>query len=264
MMTRMTAVAPKERISSGLSSVIRERNAAAAGPSRRDKLLGISPGSSPSPLSMLDPPDSELREEDVWGGDENSADDLDENQPSQQQPSARFLKSGRQWLGLESSTKEQASPLGLSSINRPSAKEVSTAAPVRKSTTASRMIPQVSSFDHPGKMIQQQSAPVNIPDWSKILGIDKRGGKENGFDGSEEPEEVEEAEDEWQEEDLDPRGREMGRKKNRIPPHELAAREYAKSHTAFSVYEGAGRTLKGMDLRRVRNAVWMQTGFLGG
>lgn len=43
-----------------------------------------------------------------------------------------------------------------------------------------------------------------------------------------------------------------------IPPHEIVAR----SHVTFSVFEGVGRTLKGRDLRRVRNAVFQQTGFL--
>lgn len=46
-----------------------------------------------------------------------------------------------------------------------------------------------------------------------------------------------------------------------LPPHELLAREYAAT-TTFSVLQGAGRTLKGMDLRRLRNEVWRQTGFV--
>ncbi|VAH50084.1 unnamed protein product [Triticum turgidum subsp. durum] len=44
-----------------------------------------------------------------------------------------------------------------------------------------------------------------------------------------------------------------------VPPHEMAARRAA---AAASVMEGAGRTLKGRDLRRMRNAVWRTTGFL--
>ena len=48
----------------------------------------------------------------------------------------------------------------------------------------------------------------------------------------------------------------------RLPPHELLAQEYARSQrTSFSVCEGLGRTLKGRDLSRVRNAVWSQMGF---
>ncbi|KAL3536081.1 hypothetical protein ACH5RR_004542 [Cinchona calisaya] len=49
-----------------------------------------------------------------------------------------------------------------------------------------------------------------------------------------------------------------------LPPHEIVARgSVARSpKTTFSVLEGVGRTLKGRDLRQVRNAVWRQTGFL--
>ncbi|XP_010245762.1 PREDICTED: uncharacterized protein LOC104589216 [Nelumbo nucifera] len=48
-----------------------------------------------------------------------------------------------------------------------------------------------------------------------------------------------------------------------LPPHEIVARGSARSPmTTFSVLEGAGRTLKGRDLRQVRNAVWRKTGFL--
>lgn len=44
-----------------------------------------------------------------------------------------------------------------------------------------------------------------------------------------------------------------------VPPHEIVARR-AAAHS--SVLEGAGRTLKGRDLHRVRNAVLRRTGFL--
>lgn len=46
-----------------------------------------------------------------------------------------------------------------------------------------------------------------------------------------------------------------------LPPHEIVARGSTRSpKTTFSMLEGAGRTLKGRDLRRVRNAVFRQTG----
>ncbi|KAG4972175.1 hypothetical protein JHK85_038596 [Glycine max] len=45
-----------------------------------------------------------------------------------------------------------------------------------------------------------------------------------------------------------------------LPPHEIVARNSAQSPMlAYSVLEGVGRTLKGRDLRQVRNAVWRQT-----
>lgn len=48
-----------------------------------------------------------------------------------------------------------------------------------------------------------------------------------------------------------------------LPPHEIVARSLAQAPMlSCSVLEGAGRTLKGRDLRQVRNAVFRQTGFL--
>lgn len=48
-----------------------------------------------------------------------------------------------------------------------------------------------------------------------------------------------------------------------LPPHELVARGSGVSpKTTFSVLDGVGRTLKGRDLRQVRNAIWRKTGFL--
>jgi hypothetical protein len=48
-----------------------------------------------------------------------------------------------------------------------------------------------------------------------------------------------------------------------LTPHEIVARGSGVSpRTTFSVLEGVGRTLKGRDLRQVRNAVLRQTGFL--
>lgn len=48
-----------------------------------------------------------------------------------------------------------------------------------------------------------------------------------------------------------------------LPPHEIVARSLARSPMiACSVLEGAGRTLKGRDLRQVRNTIFRQTGFL--
>ncbi|TYG53225.1 hypothetical protein ES288_D09G092500v1 [Gossypium darwinii] len=82
------------------------------------------------------------------------------------------------------------------------------------------------------------SAPVNVPDWSKIYRVDSVESIHDSDDGESE---------------------EM------MPPHEYLAREYARSKKSggASVFEGVGRTLKGRDLRRVRDAVWSQTGFDG-
>ncbi|KAI4304265.1 hypothetical protein MLD38_039803 [Melastoma candidum] len=80
------------------------------------------------------------------------------------------------------------------------------------------------------------SAPVNVPDWSKIYRVDSV----ESMHGSDEEERE---------------GQEM------VPPHEYLAR--SRKIAAESVFEGVGRTLKGREMRRVRDAVWSRTGFDG-
>ncbi|KAE9594678.1 hypothetical protein Lal_00037488 [Lupinus albus] len=79
------------------------------------------------------------------------------------------------------------------------------------------------------------SLPVNVPDWSTILRVDSVGS--------------------FYEDDFDEDESEM------VPPHEYLAR--SRNAAAKSVFEGVGRTLKGRDMSRVRDAVWSQTGFDG-
>lgn len=106
------------------------------------------------------------------------------------------------------------------------------------------------------------SLPVNVPDWSKILKDDyreNRGGRriedEVEYNYADEEEEEEEQED-YSSSSVD------GANRTRIPPHEFLARQFARTRIAsFSVHEGVGRTLKGRDLSRVRNAIWEKTGF---
>lgn len=88
------------------------------------------------------------------------------------------------------------------------------------------------------------SLPVNVPDWSKILKGEYRENRSTEiYDNYDNEEEAEE-------------------EGNRIPPHEFLARQTARTRIAsFSVHEGIGRTLKGRDLSRVRNAIWQKTGF---
>ncbi|KAL5213773.1 hypothetical protein ABZP36_002925 [Zizania latifolia] len=85
--------------------------------------------------------------------------------------------------------------------------------------------------------LYHQSAPVAVPAWPKGKTDSDRRRPEvlHGDDNDEDDDELV------------------------VPPHEMAARRAA---AAASVMEGAGRTLKGRDLRRVRNAVWRTTGFL--
>ncbi|XP_008806103.2 uncharacterized protein LOC103718881 [Phoenix dactylifera] len=110
------------------------------------------------------------------------------------------------------------------------------------SSSAARMIPAIPkpkteySLSVPAGKIRHQSAPVNVPVVPRRLRkavdeLEGGGGNEDGDD------------DEL------------------LPPHEIVARRGSPT-TTFSVLEGAGRTLKGRDLRQVRNAVWRKTGFL--
>ncbi|XP_065865387.1 protein S40-7 [Euphorbia lathyris] len=119
------------------------------------------------------------------------------------------------------------------------------------STTSSRFIPSIpkppqerlpiSISLSSTKFHQPQSAPVNVPGLALNM---RRRNKE--FD------EIDEDEDE---------GDGGGGGDAMLPPHEIVARSQSPI-LACSVLEGVGRTLKGRDLRQVRNAVWRRTGFL--
>ncbi|GJY50199.1 putative senescence regulator S40 [Tanacetum coccineum] len=91
------------------------------------------------------------------------------------------------------------------------------------------------------KVPMAKSLPVNVPDWSKILRDEYHGRKDNDHDFDVEFDDDEDDND-----------------NEKLPPHEYLARTRIAS---FSVHEGVGRTLKGRDLSRVRNAIWKQTGF---
>ncbi|KAK1426286.1 hypothetical protein QVD17_14957 [Tagetes erecta] len=84
------------------------------------------------------------------------------------------------------------------------------------------------------------SLPVDVPDWSMIL---KENRKVNNND-------VDDFDYDLYGDDDDDN--------DLIPPHEYLAKGRIAS---FSVHEGIGRTLKGRDLSRVRNAIWKKIGF---
>ncbi|XP_031094146.1 uncharacterized protein LOC115998659 [Ipomoea triloba] len=85
------------------------------------------------------------------------------------------------------------------------------------------------------------SVPVNIPNWSNFNRVNS---VESFYDSD---------------------SVSYDRDFEMVPPHEYLAREYGRTGTiaANSMCEGAGRTLKGRDMSRVRDAVWSQTGFNG-
>jgi len=130
--------------------------------------------------------------------------------------------------------------------------------------SASKMIPRSNKNPTNEPKIVHQSAPINIPDWSKIYGNSSKKAswyddddshhgvmKVGGLDSDEEEEEEEDDDD-----DDDDDG-------NMMPPHEWIAKRFARRDiSSFSVCEGVGRTLKGRDLSMVRNAILTRTGFL--
>lgn len=121
-------------------------------------------------------------------------------------------------------------------------------------SSAARMIPRHSTTnpDTESRIPRRQSAPVKVPDWSKIYGKSNRSSQNSAF--------LDYGNDYGHDYDDDNDGDDdVGM----MPPHEWIAQKYARSQiSSFSVCEGAGRTLKGRDLSRVRNAVLTKTGFL--
>ena len=84
-----------------------------------------------------------------------------------------------------------------------------------------------------------QSAPMNVPVLSMAMAKERNSRFKEDDDG------------------------EFDGEDEMLPPLEIVARGLRQSpQTTFSVLEGVGRTLKGRDLRQVRNAVWRQIGFL--
>lgn len=128
----------------------------------------------------------------------------------------------------------------------------------RRRPTPSKLIPRsnASPESSAGGGAFRQSAPVAIPDWSKIYkhkgSSESRSYRFHGEEGGQNSR-TDNASDEEEEEDDD----------DEVPPHEWLAKKMARSQiSSFSMCEGAGRTLKGRDLSKVRNAVLTRTGFL--
>ena len=216
--------------------------------------------------------EDDLREEDVWGGspdaevDGSDADDDSGGRPQQTGEGAagdiiitfeslnvdnRISSRGR-WkqssglAGLGNGVSENWNRLSGEGVEVHSNGHAVSGAggsptkadPLRVSTPL-RIIPQLTPGALSRHPMRRQSAPMNVPDWSKISGFKSPPLFVN---------------DDSEDEQLE---------KAMVPPHELMAREYSQSVT-FSVYEGVGRTLRGRDLTGVRTAVLRQTGFLDG
>ncbi|CAL9244396.1 unnamed protein product [Arabidopsis halleri] len=87
--------------------------------------------------------------------------------------------------------------------------------------------------------VAASSLPVNVPDWSKILREEYRDNRRRSIEDNDDDDDNEDGGG-W------------------LPPHEFLAKTRMAS---FSVHEGVGRTLKGRDLSRVRNAIFEKIGF---
>ncbi|KAJ8563462.1 hypothetical protein K7X08_031914 [Anisodus acutangulus] len=104
------------------------------------------------------------------------------------------------------------------------------------STSSARLIPTILKRPPAVDRVKYlQSAPVNVP----VIYVGRRGRHFDDVD-----------------DDVD------GGDQMLLPPHEFVASRQTPV-LASSVVEGAGRKLKGRDLRQVRNAIWQKTGFLG-
>ncbi|XP_010253678.1 PREDICTED: uncharacterized protein LOC104594856 [Nelumbo nucifera] len=156
-------------------------------------------------------------------------------------PSYRFI-GGDKDKTISSDTMFEFDEADLWNLNHAASPELKK--PITNVRAAKKSGKRVENADRGGgATATSTSLPVNIPDWSKILREDYRDTRRR------------ENNDNFDDEDEDSED-------SRIPPHEFLARQFARTRTAsFSVHEGIGRTLKGRDLSRVRNAIWEKTGF---
>ncbi|KAK7359772.1 hypothetical protein VNO77_01737 [Canavalia gladiata] len=198
--------------------------------SRSERFLGTYAYAHSQRSVAVDP--SELREEDVW----STADDVGDSNVSlgEWEP-----HSGAGSNGSSSARHRPRIPRDRDDHRHVGGLSLAFEDPA--SNTSPRIVHQFRAREDtattPRGRHVATSAPVNMPDWSKILRVDS---VESLYDADE---------------GLDEDESEM------VPPHEYLAR--SRKMAANSVFEGVGRTLKGRDLSRVRDAVWSQTGFDG-
>ncbi|ESW14282.1 hypothetical protein PHAVU_008G268000 [Phaseolus vulgaris] len=159
------------------------------------------------------------------------------------------------------------SDYGSSGVRKFKEKDQSSSVPVPARPSAARMVPRSSNSGSNSSAnssneakVLQQSAPVKIPDWSKIYTSNPPKNSASRFDADCDGEGDGVGNYSG---DSDEDGEENDEPDSKLPPHEFIARRLARSQiSSFSVLEGAGRTLKGRDLSKVRNAVLSKTGFL--
>ncbi|KAK2644496.1 hypothetical protein Ddye_019691 [Dipteronia dyeriana] len=137
-----------------------------------------------------------------------------------------------------------------------------------KSTTSTTVAPKMIRRAHEANNkahVQQSSAPVNIPDWSKIYGNNNKNANFLGSSSRNGSWVVDHGHchGDGDNDDDDDDDDDNNNEDDMVPPHEWLAKKLARSQiSSFSVCEGIGRTLKGRDLSKVRNAILTKTGFL--
>ncbi|CAI0398333.1 unnamed protein product [Linum tenue] len=187
--------------------------------------------------------DSELNEDDIFSTGDFSSD----SSRNQQQQRHHYLRSSPSpstsprhkafpdSFGILAALPENSSAAAhhhhlYQKTALPSPPSSSTASP-----SSSRLIPKPPQDRHQ----HPQSAPINVP----ILASAMARRRNREFD------------------EIDELDEDEGYDGEMLPPHEIVARTQSPI-LSCPVLEGAGRTLKGRDLKQVRNAIWRKTGFL--
>ncbi|XP_073027586.1 protein S40-5-like [Primulina eburnea] len=200
--------------------------------SRSERYLG-SFGSSNGQQTSNGAP--ELGEDEVWSLVDNTANG-DDHSPKRERNSGASTESNRTFSIY--SSRRPPPPVSHRQVGGLSLAFVDS-----NTSSSPRVVHQFRAQDieSPRGRHVATSAPVNVPDWSKIYRVNS-------------VQSLHELEDDFNDNDLEV-----------VPPHEYLAREYRRSRKAEanSVFEGVGRTLKGRDLSRVRDGVWSRTGFDG-
>ncbi|KAG2305596.1 hypothetical protein Bca4012_085108 [Brassica carinata] len=194
--------------------------------------------------------DGELNEDDIFSIDITHP--SPSSSPSQHPPARQLQRSKSGLKNVEASGILAAlpEPSGNSYLNHVfHHKPAALLSPSASSSSSARTIPSAPKPPQerlPFTAQYPQSAPVQVPLASSAM-MNRHKKEFKLTDVVDEDEEEEEEE-------------EVG---ERLPPHEIVARSLAQSsYLSCSVLEGAGRTLKGRDLRQVRNAVFRRTGFI--
>ncbi|KAK3010352.1 hypothetical protein RJ639_010631 [Escallonia herrerae] len=201
-----------------------------------DRFLGIlPPGLSPAAANSSSA--DELNEDDLfWSGDSTSS----SPSPNATTTAARSFPHSDNF-GILAALPE--SDAGSVFNHKASIFSSASTSPSSSSRTSFRAIPTVPKKPPLDRQNFHMSAPVNVPVLSEAVRRSRAAREFDDIDGTD---------GDWEAEgDAEV-----------LPPHELVAASRQSPVLACSVMEGVGRTLKGGDLRQVRNAVWRRTGFL--